>query len=242
MTAPVVPLEAHRSASDEARSKRRHRRLRNVIIVLGALIITGLIWMVWFSSVFAVRDVRVVGITGVQADEVLVAGAVPLGVPLAQLDSDTAAARIALLPWVRSVEVRRGWPSEVVLAVEPRTAVAVQVGTGSGVDEAGVTFPASTALPAGLPPVDAEGVALISAMEVLKTLPADMRSRLVSMAATSRDDVTLTLRSGAIVRWGSAEQAVLKGQVIEALLKRRARVYDVTAPELPTTFDERPAK
>jgi cell division protein FtsQ len=41
------------------------------------------------------------------------------------------------------------------------------------------------------------------------------------------------------VLWGSAEQGELKAQVLAALLQRRAGVYDVSAPELPTTQQEK---
>ena len=51
----------------------------------------------------------------------------------------------------------------------------------------------------------------------------------------ARDDVVLTLRAGAAVRWGSAERADRKAQVLRSLLPVRAEVYDVSAPDLPTT-------
>ena len=76
-------------------------------------------------------------------------------------------------------------------------------------------------------------------MGVLTSLPDDIRQKVVSLKATTRDDVELTLKSSAIVRWGSAEQAELKAEVTRALLKRKAKIYDVSAPELPTTFKEK---
>ena len=73
-------------------------------------------------------------------------------------------------------------------------------------------------------------------MAVLAALPADISARLVSISATTRDDVALTLRSGALVRWGSAQQPEFKAEVLRALLRHKRAVYDVSAPELPTTF------
>ena len=58
-------------------------------------------------------------------------------------------------------------------------------------------------------------------------------------AATGHDDIELTLRSGDRVRWGSADQPEVKAQVLRALMNRKADVYDVAAPELPTTFRAR---
>jgi cell division protein FtsQ len=71
---------------------------------------------------------------------------------------------------------------------------------------------------------------------VLQSLPPDLRDRVVSLSATTRDDVDLILRSGDEVRWGSADQAEMKAEVLRVLLKRKADMYDVSAPELPTTF------
>ena len=165
----------------------------------------------------------------------LSAASVPLGVPLAQLDAGRSERAVRGLAWVKEAEVRRGWPSEVVIAVTPRVPLAV-VGSGRAVDADGVVFDANGSPTKGLPRVDAEGDALTEAMAVLATLPADLTRRLVSLSATTRDDVALRLRSGDLVRWGSADQAAFKAEVLAALMKRKAQVYDVSAPELPTTY------
>jgi cell division protein FtsQ len=53
--------------------------------------------------------------------------------------------------------------------------------------------------------------------------------------------VEFTLRSGAVVRWGSQDQADFKADVLRALLRDKQDLYDVSAPELPTTFRTRPS-
>jgi len=218
------------------RSLRRRRRIRALLIVLAVLIVGAAVWAVFFSSFLAVKSVRVVGVEGVPAEQVLAAAAVPLGMPLARLDSTQAQAGILDLPWVSGVEVRRGWPNEVVLAVTARVPIAVLAGSASEVDASGITFDAVVAPATALPSVSAKGVGLEAAMGVLAALPPDISARLVSMSATTRDDVTLTLKSGALVRWGSAEQPEFKAEVLRALMRHKREVYDVTAPELPTTF------
>jgi cell division protein FtsQ len=211
-----------------------------VLVVLAAAAVAGCVWMVWFSSVFAASAVRVVGVEGGRADDVLAAAAVPVGMPLARIDTAPAERAVRELPWVLAAEVRRGWPSEIVVAVTPRVPIATIVdGTGrSGVDAEGAVFAAGP-LPKGLPSVTAEGVGLTAAMASLATLPPDLARRVVSVSATTRDDVEFTLRSGDVVRWGSADQPELKAQVLRALMKRRADIYDVAAPEVPTRFRAR---
>lgn len=218
------------------------RWLRPLVAVLVVTLVAGAVWALWFSSLLSVRDVRVVGAEGDAADRVVSTAAVEPGVPLARVDTEAAAARVLDIAWVAAAEVRRGWPNEVVIAVSQRTPAAKIVGTSQAVDEAGAVFDLPGRLPDGLPAVRAEGEALVEAMGVLRGLPQDLRRRVRVITATTRDDVSFVLGNGTTIRWGSAERGDLKAQVVGALLPRRARMIDVTAPELPTTFDEHPRK
>lgn len=251
MSAPTVDREDTPVVVDlSSGAPRRRRRRRILLIVLAVLLVGAAVWAVWFSSLLSVRAVRAVGVEGARADAVLAAAAVPQGVPLARVDAGRAEQAVLALDWVADAEVRRGWPSEIVVAVTPRVPVAVletastpSTADGSagrrGVDVEGAVFAVTAAEAKGLPRVDAEGAALTEAMAVLAALPADLARKVVSASATTRDDVDLILRSGDVVRWGSADQAAFKAEVLRALLNRKAEVYDVSAPELPTTFRPR---
>lgn len=217
--------------------RRRAPWLRRALVVGGLVLAAAIIWMVWFSQIFSVNEVRVVGAAGEAADAVVRAAQVPVGAPLAQLDAETIAERVRELAWVGSVDVRRGWPNSVVLAVEEREGIARF--EGQLVDAAGVAFTPIGLIPRGLPQVRAQGSALQEAMAVYTALPEKWRDRVIRVAANTRDDVTLTLRSGSVVRWGSADRSDFKAQVLDSLIKRRAAVYDVSAPELPTTRGKR---
>jgi cell division protein FtsQ len=167
---------------------------------------------------------------------------IPLNQPIARLDTDTSAQAIVNLPWVSSVEVRRGWPNEVVVALVPRIPLARVAGQGQsqGVDAQGIVF-ASPNLD-GLPLIEATGPPLVSAVEVVSQLPKSLAQKVVRVRAQSIDSVELDLKSGAVVRWGSADEPEFKAAVLEALLSLRAQIYDVSAPELPTTTDEKGPK
>lgn len=240
MTTPVVERPVVPAPALETRRPRR-RWLRPVLVLMAILVIASSVWAVWFSSLLAATGARVVGVEGARADAALAAAAIPVGMPLARIDTAPAERAVRALPWVLDADVRRGWPNEIVVAVTPRIPIAVIVaGSGrSGVDAEGVVFPAAGALPKGLPTVTAEGVGLTASMAALATLPADLARKVVSVSATTRDDIELTLRSGDVVRWGSADQPELKAEVLRALMQRKADVYDVAAPEVPTTFRAR---
>jgi len=235
MSAPTMPTQAIKVDFTD-RYARRRRRWRIALIVLAVVLAAVAIWLVWFSSGLAVKVVRVVGASGPQANAVLAAAKVPLGVPVARVDADGAQAAVLALPWVSAAEIRRGWPSEIVIAVMARTPIAVEATTRRALDVDGVAFDAAGPLPKQLPSVRASGVGLVAAMGVLAALPADLAVRVQALSATTRDDVDLVLRSGAKVHWGSVDQGEFKARVLRALLRQKKDVYDVTAPELPTTF------
>jgi len=67
---------------------------------------------------------------------------------------------------------------------------------------------------------------------VLDTLPADLRSRVSSVQASTPDDVRMRL-GAALVVWGSAQDVRLKARVLADLVRYKARVYDVSSPRTP---------
>jgi cell division protein FtsQ len=217
----------------------RSRRWRRWLVVLGVVALAALaVWVVWVSPLLSVREVRVTGAVSVSVDEVRTAAAVQRGIPLARADVDGITARVAAIPRVAAVEVRRGWPDVLVIVVTERTPVAV---TADGptlvyVDATGARFGALAAAPSGLPTVTASTEdALRSAVAVVAALPTSLRSTVPAVTARSRDDVVLRLPDGATVQWGSADQSERKAAVLAALLHVHAARYDVSAPDLPTS-------
>lgn len=219
------------------------RRNRRWIITGSLAVIAGIaVWLFWFSSVFAVTKVSVIGADGVAAQEVQDLAGIASGTPMARVDADAVQRRLASVPWLASVEVRRLWPDEIALAVTERSPVAL-VRRGSqrvAVDEQAVLFTPPSGLPTDLVTITATTPAgLNESVDVWGTLPPDIAERVTRIAATTRDDVRLHLRSGAVVRWGNAKEAQFKSQVLRALLPQKARIYDVSAPSLPTTVGEK---
>jgi cell division protein FtsQ len=49
------------------------------------------------------------------------------------------------------------------------------------------------------------------------------------------DQISLVLRDGRTVVWGSADESGLKAKVLAVLLRQRAQTYDVSVPGQPTT-------
>ncbi len=226
----------------------RRRRARRWLVwrrllggVLAVALTAGAVWLVLFSSVLASAGTEVTGTDSLAQDRVVETAEVPLGVPLARLDLDAIEARVEALAAVRSAEVSRGWPDQVVIAVTERTPVAAVQWEGRwrGLDESGLLFRDFDRKPPELPvvqmrastPVDAlaEGAAVVS------SLPEELLGRVEAFDVRSIDDITFRLKGGARVVWGSAEYSEAKAEVLGILLEQQARTYDVSAPGRPTT-------
>ncbi|MBU6244412.1 MAG: cell division protein FtsQ/DivIB [Actinomycetales bacterium] len=234
---------ARRPPSERVVRRRASRRRRWLIAVCGFLILaaigTGAWWLTWRSEFLAVQSVRVEGVSGKERQIVLGAAAVPLGTAMVQVPGSAIQSRVESIAWIRTAIVRLQWPSGVVVEVEPRQSLAQDAGTGWAVDADGTVFQPPEPVPRGLPVIRASDAGRVQAMRVLADLPRELVGRISAVSASTRDDIRFSLRSGALVRWGSDEQGPLKAEVLGALLSRRALVYDVSAPLAPTTRGER---
>lgn len=220
---------------------RRWLSLRYVValVLLLAALATG-VWLVFFSAGMLVNRVEVTGNRLLSDDALRRIAAVPAGEQLALVDLDRARNRVGSLAEVESVDVTRHWPDTVEISVVERTAVAVVElgGRLRGLDADGVVFRDYQAPPKDLPrvrPTTSTGSdALKEAAAVVGALPADLAARVDHVAVETIDRITLVLRDGRQVVWGSAEESELKARVLETFLASvQARVYDVSVPESP---------
>ena len=227
--------------AERARARRR-ARLRALLVLLAlvlALAAGG--WLVLWSSALGVSKVSVTGVARLSSAQVSDRADIVRGTPLARLDTSAVADRLSSLPAVESVEVVRSWPRSVQIRVRERTAAAVQPRGPSWVlvDRAGVAFATQARRPKGLPtisaPVDAGPAALRAALDVLEVLPVAVRDQIRQVRAADAEHVTMRLSRGRTVLWGSTERNRRKASVLVVLLSRRASVYDVSAPDIPTT-------
>jgi cell division protein FtsQ len=206
----------------------------------------AVVWLLLVSPVLGVRSVQVDGVRSLPADQVRQTAGIEPGTPLLRVDVDAARARIARLPQVASVEVTRGWPHTVVVTVVERVPIAVvgQPGRRTLIDADGVLFDTvSGAPPAGVVPIEVASPgpgdpATMAALAAVEALSGDLRTQVASAAATTPDDITLTLTDGTVVRWGGPEHSDRKGDALKAVLKQLAdgaldpaTTIDVSTPQ-----------
>ena len=243
---PVTPLpdrRARRARRPRRMSGRRRRTVQLAAVVLGLGLVA---WVVWGSPVLSVRSVRVDGESTLPADQVRETAGIEEGIPLLRVDVTAVRDRVARLPQVDSVEVARGWPSTVVITVVERRPVAVvgTPGSRSLVDDSGILFDTVTGdAPEGVVPLEVadpgpDDPPTMAALGALTALPPGVREQVTAAAATSAEDVSLTLSDGTLVRWGTAEETPAKASALTAVLAQieaesiePAGTIDVSTPD-----------
>jgi cell division protein FtsQ len=228
---------------DDTTGRRISRRALLIAAVVVVVFVIGLgTWLVAFSSVFGVRTVVVRGQHTLSAEQVTAAAAVPHGQPLLRLDTAAIRERVEQLPDVASATVTTAFPSTVRISVTERVAVGV-VRHGRQVvlvDRTGDQFRAVAHRPRQLPlfvvPAGTDARSTGGAVAtVAGALPATIRARVASIQALDPQAITLLLKNGRVVRWGSAARSADKARVLTVLLHRPADQIDLTDPDQPFT-------
>jgi cell division protein FtsQ len=245
------PLTENGRPGPETRSRRRFARRQwlrrwlvwRYVIASVLLVVTTVVslWLVFVSSVLTVKHVDVQGESQLTREQVLAAADVPAGDHLAQLDLAAIRTRVAGLAAVKQVDVSRDWPDGVLIRVTERRQIAVVEfgGRFQAMDADGVLFRTYARPPATLPRVVADVTigsdALAEAGRVIASLPSGLAARVDHVGVGGVDRVTLTMRGGGTVIWGSDAQSALKAKVLGTLLTHPAHTYDVSVPGQPVT-------
>lgn len=214
------------------------RRWVALFVFLGLIAITVI---VLFTPILGVRTVDVNGTQALTPEQVRLAAEVPLGTPMIRLDTDSIATRVANLSRVATVDVVRDWPSTILIEVTERKPVAVYNGPGGVhlVDSTGDDYATVAVAPPGLPTIAVPHAApndptTQAVFAVLAAMPPQLRPILVNVSAQTPGSVRFALNNGKTVVWGDAGDAAHKAAVLAALLTQPGKVYDVSAPDLPT--------
>ena len=221
----------------------RQRRIRAAVPwAIGLAIVavaSGIGWTVYGTGVLGVRQVEVTGATLLSPPEVRDAAAVADLTPLARVDTGAVAGRVEALAPVDRAVVSRRWPGTLLIEVVERTGVAVlpRGDAFAVVDDEGVAFQTLPERPAGLPllqvteagPDDAYTRA---GLEVLASLSDALRAKLISVTVEAPARIRLNLDGGRTIVWGDSSQSDVKSSVATALLDRKEKTIDVSAPEV----------
>ena len=228
------------------RRRRARSRWRAAFFMLGGLaIVAGVGWALLGNRVLVVRSVTVTGTHLLSPGQVIVAADVSPGTPLLRVDAGAVTRRVEAIPQVASATVTKDWPDRLVITVTERVPVMAVRMAGGGydlVDQTGVIVrwaktqpPALPLLQTSLPGAALRGSAEVAAAaSVLAELSPWLAGQVTAVQATpvaqGTEQVTLDLRDGKTVQWGSPGDAAQKNREIAILLPGGARQVDVSVP------------
>ena len=235
-----------RRTAAAARPRRRRNRWRAAFFVLaGAAIVLGVAWALLGDRVLVVRSVTVTGTRSLAPAQVIAAAGVPLGTPLLSVDTGAVTRRVEAINQVASATVAKDWPDHLAIVITERVPVlAVRMASGGYdlVDPSGVIVRMVNERPAALPVLVTAlpGSALrgdpgvVAAGDVLAELQPSVARQAarvtVATVPAGPPQVTLALRDGKTIVWGSAGNAGQKNRELSLLLPGQARYLDVSAP------------
>lgn len=232
---------------EKERAKRSFYIRTALWTLVGSLLIAGLVWLVLFSPLLAFdpHRIRVEGVQEglISEDDVAVTLDAYKGIPLPRVPTAKIAELIETNPVVADAQVRRAWPAGLDITLSLRTGAMVEANENGFtlVDASGVAFQRVSERPEGLPLValpqgEERKNAAEDVVTVWSALGDFVKQRTSQITADSKS-VTLSLDSGALVKWGTPDDSALKSRVLEVLVSQRsASVYDVSSPAHPVTF------
>ncbi len=224
-------------------ASRRLIRRRALTAALALAAVAALGWLVWAGPWFTIREVQVRG----GPAQLFQDSGLKMGQPL--LSAPLGRARATLLaraPWLASATFSTALPDRLVISVTARQPVALAfVGAGElvGLDESGVTLPATAKEQASYPYLTGVAVpaspyqkltssAGLGAIAFLVDLPASLRAR-VSELVVAQGDVTVYLLAGTEVALGPPTSLSQKaGLLVQILAQAQAKGLIVTRVDL----------
>lgn len=220
----------------------RHRRFAWLTAALAFVALCVLVTVAVYSPLLALKTLRIEGASRVSAGEIRTALKDQVGTPLALVDFGEIKKELAKFPLIRSYVTEAVPPNTLVVHIVERSPLGVIVEGSSFVvvDAAGVTISHETERPAKLPIIDSgstktTSAAFKAAVAVLLALPDSVSSRVDTVSARTKDDVTLVLDGvGQRVVWGSPDRSGFKARVLADLISHQnpnaVVEYDVSAP------------
>ncbi|RSX57009.1 cell division protein FtsQ/DivIB [Bifidobacterium samirii] len=242
-------------------ARRKERRMadlratavRVVAAVLAAAAVAGLVWLLFFSTVFRLEK-SAIEISGdnawVSRDDIMAIAGKQAGRSLFLVSTNDVADALGDIPGVTEASVDKRFPKSLTVNVEAQQPAAMLKDSGDelvAVDDRGRELnKVGSASTDGIPVIEVKSVdkaldskSVKEAIGVLSSLSDSMRASITKVTADTRDSVTTELDGGAhTVVWGDSSQIELKKAIVETILGDPNVIgdktqIDVSAPSRP---------
>ena len=239
------------------RSKERERanlRMTLIRVLIGVASVAaavGLVWLLFFSTVFRLES-NAVHVSGanewVSEQTVHYIASKQVGKSLFLVSADDVAKQLKAIPGVSEADVSKKLPKSLLVKVKAqRPAAMLKTGdTLTAVDaQARVLNSVTGANVDGIPVIEVKDVetslknrSVKEALTILGSLPESMRQSITKVTAATQDSIAITLSDGHVVVWGDSSQLKLKKAVVDKILHDPNVIgnkmqVDVSAPLKP---------
>lgn len=243
--APARRAHAEAGTAGPRRARTVLRRLIALLAVLG-IVGAGGWWLLRDSSLVAVRDVTITGVSGSQAGAVHAAlQAAAQDMSTLHLQPEKLRAAVTRYPEVKAVRATADFPHALSILVVERRPVAVLRVAGRTIPVAADGTLLRNSSRKGLPAVSiktppggaklTDGLALAE-VRILAAAPAALRREVVRVFTGSRG-LAVELRSGPDVAFGAPDRLAAKWASLAAVLAEPASaggsLIDLSVPERP---------
>lgn len=218
--------------------KRSKAKIWIITLFLITSIAAGITWTVQTTSDAEVASIEIQVSDKKLSRPIKNVAAIEIGDRISDLNLTAAATRITNLPQVRSATVARRWPDRIVITADLREPIGWLKFQNEiwYLDRTGEKYLPQVSQPSQLlPEFAANSDKLLTAATVAYfDLPEKLTDRISKVTAATSSNIRFILTSDVTIIWGSAERGARKAEVLNVLLQRKAKTYDVSAPDLPT--------
>ena len=212
-------------AKERKRANVRVVALRVLIAVVSVAVVTGLTWLLLFSSVFRLETSEI-GVSGanewVSAQTIHAIADKQAGKSLFLVSAHEVTEQLKSIPGVSEAKVSKQFPKSMSVEVKAqRPAAMLKRGdTLTAVDsQARVLNSVKNANVDGIPVIEVKD-SVKEALAILGALPESMRKSITKVTAETQDSVTTTLNDGdRVIIWGDSSQLKLKLAEVEEIDK-----------------------
>ncbi len=211
-----------------------NRRKRLVMFGLSFILLVGVVLVVLASPIVAVRTVQVEGAKYADSELVRSVAESLKGKSVLTVDTKTAQLRLEGDPWIKSVRISASLPSRVLIQINERIPVAWFLGVDNRarvIDENGLVLSVVDGRPTQYMWIDGTGPNLTpgastaeayrAASQLAMSLPSELSPMVEKLGVAGTDQITMTLKNGTLINFGSPVDMRNKLVNVVVLLRRQ---------------------
>ena len=211
-----------------------NKRKRLVMTGFGVVMFIGLTLIVLASPIVAVRTVQVEGAKYADAALVRSVSDSLKGKSVLTVDTKTARERLESDPWIKSARITTSLPSRAMIQINERIPVAWFLGVDNRarvIDEDGLVLSVVEGRPTQYMWIEGTGsnltagatsaAAYRAAGQLAMSLPSELAPMVEHLGVTGSEQITLTLKTGAVINFGAPVDMRNKLVNVVVLLRRQ---------------------